>query len=128
MPPIEVHPYCEMDGESPVYVAIGQPVTLRWTWTALQSNQVQDHIDAATYTITLDGVEVEAQRRTEIEYDSVRGHYRVSWSADVGVLSAGEHLASRALAWSRMIFDGWDTFGPGSEIETEYHTCTIIVQ
>jgi hypothetical protein len=46
----------------------------------------------------------------------------------VGVLSPGEHLASRALAWSRMIFDGWDTFGPGGEIETEYHTCTIIVQ
>ena len=44
-----------MDGESPVNVAVGQPVTIYWTWTALTRNQVQDHIDAGRYEIMLDG-------------------------------------------------------------------------
>jgi tRNA A-37 threonylcarbamoyl transferase component Bud32 len=126
--PILIHPYCEMDGESPVYVERGRPVTLVWTWTAAQANLIQDHIETASYEIYLDGERIEAERMGEIEYVSDKNWYTVSWFADVGVLSEGEHVAERRLSWSRQISDGWDTYGPGGEIETEAHTCTIIVQ
>jgi serine/threonine-protein kinase len=126
--PVLIHPYCSMDNESPVYVDRGRPVILVWTWTALRAEQVQDHIEASLYQIYLDGQPIEAQRRSEIEYDSQKQVYKVSWFADVGILPPGEHLAERFLSWTRLISDGWDTYGPGGEIETEYHDCLIIVR
>jgi hypothetical protein len=128
LPPVQIHPYCAMDGESPVNVAVGQPVTLYWTWTAMTRDQVQDHIDAGRYQIMLDAQVVNPDRRDDIEFDSTVGYYKVSWYAEVGVLTPGEHTASRALSWSKQIFDGWNTFGPGGQIETEFDTCTIIVR
>ncbi len=128
LPPVQIHPYCAMDGESPVSVAGGQPVTLYWTWTAMTRDQVQDQIDAGRYEIMLDGRTINADRRGNIELDSTVGYYKVSWYADVGVLTTGEHTASRALSWSKQIFDGWNTFGPGGQIETEFDTCTILVR
>lgn len=125
--PVEVKPYCEFENDSPTFVASGQPVTLVWKWTALTAEQVQDHIEAGIYTIMLDGEVIEAQRQGDIVYDSEAGTYSVSWYADVGVLSDGEHYALRRLSWRRQIFDGWDTYGPGGDIENEADGCTIIV-
>lgn len=126
--PVLIHPYCAMDNESPVYVDRGRPVILVWTWTALRADQVQDHIEAARYQIYLDGQLIEAQDQSEIEYDSQQQVYKVSWFAEVGTLPAGEHLAERYLSWTHLISDGWNTYGPGGEIETEYHNCLIIVR
>jgi hypothetical protein len=126
--PIEIKPYCEFENDSPTYVKSGQPVILVWKWTALTAQQVQDHIDAGIYTILLDGEEITAQWEGDIVYDSVSDTYSKSWYADVGILSDGEHYALRRLSWRRQIFDGWDTYGPGGEIETEAHGCTIIVR
>lgn len=126
--PFVIEPYCAMFDDSPVFVSAGQPVTLEWRWTATQANLVQEHIETAAYRILLDGRPVTAQRMSAIEYVVESGWYKVSWYADVGVLPAGEHLAERYLSWSRQISDGWNTYGPGGQIETEYHTCQIIVR
>jgi serine/threonine protein kinase len=127
IPAVEINPYCEFYGESPVRIASGTPVILRWAWTASEERLLQDHIEAGHYRILLDGREVEAQEMTGT-YISEDGWPAVAWLADVGVLSDGEHLAERYLSWSRQITDGWDTFGPGGEIETEHDTCRIIVE
>ncbi len=125
--PIEIKPYCELENDSPTFVKSGQPVILVWKWTALTEDQVQDHIDAGIYIIMLDGDLIEAERQSDIIYDSEAGTYSVTWYADVGVLSDGEHYALRRLSWRRQIFDGWDTYGPGGDIVNEAHSCTIIV-
>ena len=126
--PIEIRPYCDKYGNSPVSIERDRPVTLVWTWNATQANLVQEHIETATYEILLDGRFISAQRRSEIEYFSKSNVYSVSWYADVGLLEVGEHLAERRLSWSRQISDGWDTYGPGGDIETESHFCVIIVR
>jgi hypothetical protein len=127
IPAVEINPYCEFYGESPVRIASGTPVILRWVWTATEERLLQDHIEAGHYRILLDGQEVAAQEMTA-PYINADGWPAVAWLADVGVLSNGEHLAERYLSWSRQITDGWDTFGPGGEIETEHDTCRIIVE
>jgi hypothetical protein len=126
--PVEIRPYCDKYGNSPVSIERDRPVTLVWTWNATQANLVQEHIETATYEILLDGRFISAQRRGEIEYFSKSNVYSVSWYADVGLLEVGEHLAERNLSWSRQISDGWDTYGPGGDIETESHFCVIIVR
>lgn len=126
-PPVEVQPYCSFYNQSPVYVDAGHPVMLVWSWTATEAALVNDHIEAGIYTITLDGQPVEAVRRSDI-YQNDEGYYVVTWYAEPLILSPGTHTAARGLVWTRPVTDGWDTFGPGGEIETEYDECTIIVR
>ena len=126
-PPVEVQPYCSFYNQSPVYVDAGHPVMLVWSWTATEAALVNDHIEAGIYTITPDGQPVEAVRRSDI-YQNDEGYYVVTWYAEPLILSPGTHTAARGLVWTRPVTDGWDTFGPGGEIETEYDECTIIVR
>lgn len=128
LPPAVIEPYCSMFDQSPQYVQIGQPVVLWWRWDASTRAQVEDHIAAASYEIYLDGVRIEADRMSEIEFLSDEQFYRVSWYATVGVLSPGKHFTERFLSWARKITDGWETFGPGGKTETESHNCEIIVR
>ncbi|MBN1312892.1 MAG: serine/threonine protein kinase [Anaerolineae bacterium] len=126
--PVQVSPLCSYYGHPTVYVEAGRPVMLAWTWNAKWEHLVEEHIEAATYRILLDSDEVEAVRRSEIEYVAAKGWYSVTWYADPVMLEAGTHLAERYLSWSRMISDGWSTYGPGGDKETEHDTCTIIIQ
>lgn len=126
--PVQVSPLCAFYGHPIVYVEAGRPVMLAWTWNAKTRELSQEHIDTATYRIMLDGVEVKAVRRSEIEYDAAEGWFTVTWYAEPVMLEVGEHLAERYLTWSRRISDGWSSYGPGSDKETPYDTCTIIVR
>jgi hypothetical protein len=131
MPELEpaiVEPYCTMFDASPVYVKQNQPVTLRWRWSALTKEQVKEHIDAGIYEIFLDGQRIQPEGRSEIQYLQDKNYYEVYWYANVGVLTPGTHRAERYLYWLRQVSDGWDTYGPGGKIESEYHYCEIIVQ
>jgi serine/threonine protein kinase len=127
LPSVMIEAYCDMFGDSPVYVEEHQPVIIWWRWDAKTAYLVQDHLDTARYEIYLDGQRISAVRQTSIEYLSNKGWYRVSWFADARVLPPGSHRAERYLSWDRWISDGWDTFGPGGETETEWDYCDIIV-
>jgi hypothetical protein len=126
--PVIVEPYCTMFNASPTYVDQNQPVTLKWIWTALTEEQVKDHIDSGIYEIFLDGERIKAEGMSDIHYLQDKKYYEVYWYANVGILSPGTHRAERYLYWLRQISDGWDTYGPGGKIESEYHYCDIIVQ
>jgi hypothetical protein len=126
--PVQVSPLCSFYGHPIVYVEAGRPVMLAWTWNAKTKELSQEHIDTAAYRILLDGVEVKAVRRGEIEYDAAKGWFSVTWFAEPVMLEAGEHLAERYLSWSRPISDGWSSYGPGTDKETPHDDCTIIVR
>ncbi len=126
-PPVEVQPYCSFVGEPTVVVEAGHPVMLAWSWTTTRPDLIQDHLEAAIYSIMLDGSPVEAVRRSDI-YTNDQGYYVITWYAEPVILSPGTHIAARGLSWTRQISDGWETFGPGGQIETEYDECTIIVR
>jgi eukaryotic-like serine/threonine-protein kinase len=126
--PVQVSPLCAYYGHPIVYVEAGRPVMLAWTWNAKTKELSQEHIDTATYRILLDGVEVQAVRRGEIEYDTAKGWFSVTWYAEPMMLEVGTHLAERYLSWSRQISDGWSSYGPGTSKETPHDDCTIIVR
>jgi len=126
--PAIVEPYCTMYEQSPVYVGLNQPVILKWRWSASTEEQVRQHIEAGIYEIFLDGKRIKADGMSEIQYLQDKNYFEVYWYANLGVLSPGNHRAERYLYWLRQITDGWDTYGPGGKIESEYHYCEIIVQ
>jgi hypothetical protein len=126
--PAIVEPYCTMYDQSPIYVKPNQPVVLKWRWSASTEEQVREHIKAGIYEIFLDGDRIKAEGMSEIQYLLDKKYFEVYWYANVGVLSSGRHRAERYLYWLHQISDGWDTYGPGGNIESEYHYCEIIVQ
>ena len=126
--PVIVEPYCRRYGQSSVYVTKNQPLILKWRWDAKTEALVQEHINTATNEILLDGALVDASQQSAIEYISDQNLYRVSWISEPIILESGTHQASRGLTWSRMISDGWDTYGPGGTYETILDDCEIIVK
>ena len=126
--PAAVMAYCDMLGESPVYVEKDQPVIIRWAWLALTPELIQEFITATRIEVLLDGREVKPETQTEIEYDAEEEGYFVGWSANVGVLAPGSHRVEYHASWSRQISDGWSTFGPGGEVEERWSQCEIIVE
>ena len=127
LPSVMIESYCNKFGDSPVSVKQHQPVIIWWRWDAKTADLVQDHLDAARYEIYLDGQRISSVRQTGIEYLSDKGWYRVSWFAEARVLTPGSHRTERYLSWDSKISDGWDTFGPGGDVETEWDYCDIIV-
>ena len=126
--PAVIKPYCSVEDQSPVMIQANQPVTLAWSWGATTAELVQDHIDAANYTIRFEDQPVNANRRSPIEHVGDGDYYRVTWYADLGMLLPGEYFSGRGLEWSQQISDGWNTYGPGGEFETVGDYCDVIVE
>lgn len=125
--PVTINPYCSRFGESPTVVSASTPIRLVWGWIATEADLVQDHIDAVSYDVIVDGKAVEAEEMSEI-FQNDDGNWVVQWSRVLERLPPGSHFVEQRVSWSRMIDDGWSTFGPGGDIEAEYDFCEIIVQ
>jgi len=119
-----VNPYCStFDKEATV--GKNQPVILKWCWMAKEYAQVEDHIAAVHYEIKLDGRIIRSSEQSSITFDSKEDAFKVCWSSNVGKLSPGEHRADYFESWSRVISDGWDTYGPD---ENTISFCKITVK
>jgi serine/threonine protein kinase len=118
-----VNPYCStFDKEATV--GTNQPVFLKWCWMAKEYAQVEDHIAAVHYEIKLDGRLIPSSEQSSITFDSKEDAFKVCWSSNVGKLSPGEHRADYFVSWSKIISDGWDTYGPDNT-STSYCKITV---
>jgi len=128
LPAVSIDIYdCGTKRGQTVDVGLFQPVVLASRWEAKTQAQIRDHLQAANYSITLDGAQISWVNISDAVYLSDKGYYRVSYTAPVGVLSPGKHLVERTITWAYQIFDGWGYYGPGSKTPTEHHTCVIYV-
>lgn len=131
-PGAEVSVYCGYIGESPVYVSIGQPVTLQWKWGAASDAYRQDYIDAAAFHLRFDAQVVNLSAATPTLH-ACDQQFCVTWRLPPMVLSPGSHEAILTVALSREITDGFDldqdgnldVYGPS---EWTAPPCEIIVQ
>lgn len=114
---------------APSNLAAGSTIQLYWRWFASTEQQVRDHLEAASYSLRVNG---QAVSRTRLSFGDVRarddGLYFVDWVTVVGPLSAGTYRVEYSVSWSRQIFDGFDTFGPGTRNLQYSGTCTFVVR
>lgn len=98
-----------------------------WSWFARTPQQVQQHIDNAIYAVTLNGQPFPNVERTAI---TQRGrNYWVFYIARMGRFwRPGGYGIEYRLSWANPISDGFDDFGPGTENESIYSTCTFTVR
>ncbi len=115
-----------------------QSLSIYWTWFARTAEQIQDHLDAATYAVQVERKEGESWQlvRRLSDYDSYRtaltrlpnGRLEVRWFVPIGTLEAGEYRVTYRLTWSRRIEDGFTSFGPGGAEEINTGTCAFRVR
>lgn len=127
---VDVLAYCDnraLGAPPPNNLAAGSTIDVFWNWFASTRAQVEDHLEAATYTVTLDGQTLD-YRRFQGNIVQENGMYVVYWFVPSEPLEAGEHTITYRVTWSRQIFDGFESFGPGTAKPEETGTCTFIVR
>lgn len=114
---------------------IPAPTTLRdgiiidiwWQWFARTEEQVQDHIDAVNYELTINGTAIENINLYVSNVTQAGVFSTASWYIPYGPLPAGEYEIRYTATWDRSISDGDDLFGPGTDNPFDQESCTFTV-
>lgn len=120
---------CDSYGIAQEAITSTQSVSLVWSWYAASDELVRDHINAAHYTVTLDGAAITGwQYLTRTEADPINeNNPTVYWYAPIGRLSPGTHTSAYTLTWARPIHDGFGDYGPGTAYEQDSGSCQFVV-
>ncbi len=103
-------------------------LTVYWSWFARTPAQVQQHIDNALYTVTLNGQPFPVVILSEIRQLS-DNNYWVFYTADLGdAWALGDYGINFQLEWRNAISDGYARFGPGTRTERISATCGFTIE
>ncbi len=126
---VNVLAYCDdrtYGSPPPSSLAAGSTINIFWSWFAKTRQQAQDHVDAASYSVTLDGSPLSyKQYQGSIHLEN--GQYIVYWYVPSQPLQAGAHKIQYQVTWSKSITDGFQNFGPGTGIPSQTGSCTFNV-
>lgn len=129
---VDVLAYCDdlSFGEpAPTSLAAGSTIDVWWRWIAATQQQVQDHINQAVYTVSIDGVTL---TNLHLYRQPIRqqgdGTYYVDWYVRAGPLASGQHRINYHVTWNMPISDGFQSFGPGTGTPAETGSCTFSVR
>jgi len=129
----DVFAFCDLPRfgiPAPTNLAEGSTIDIWWGWFAREQQQVLDHINAATYEVTVNGEPITEinQYRTRIQQVEEGGDYVAYWYIPYGPLEAGEVKIEYRVTWSRPISDGYQFYGPDTNTPFEEKSCTFTVR
>jgi hypothetical protein len=127
---VDVLAYCNdrsFGSPPPTNIAAGSTIDVFWSWFASTKAQVQDHLDAATYDVRLDGNPLD-YRQFQGAVHQEKGQWAVYWYVRSQPLQSGQHEITYRVTWSSKIFDGTKNFGPGTADVAETGDCTFNVK
>jgi hypothetical protein len=101
-------------------------IVIFWSWFARTPAQVQDHIDKAIYEVKFQTAPLLNLQVSPIEQRGT--NHWVFYTARIGNLAPGTYGVEFKLSWEEETFDGYDTYGPGSDNESFQSTCTFEVK
>jgi hypothetical protein len=128
---VDVLAYCDdpsYGSPPPTNLASGSTIDIFWSWYAATPELIQDHIDAVTYDVRLDGRALSNWRQYAVALRQEGGRYYQYWFVPAGPLSSGEHTITYNVTWSEAISDGFDEFGPGTGNISQSGSCTFTVR
>ncbi|MDQ7028115.1 MAG: SH3 domain-containing protein [Anaerolineae bacterium] len=112
----------------PTVLRAGDYIDIWWAWFASTEQQVQDHLDAASYELRINGEQIQVLPSYSTPIQAQGGAYATYWYVPYGPLPAGDYEITYVVTWSAPIFDGTDNFGPETDIPFEQETCTFTVR
>ncbi|MBZ0292419.1 MAG: SH3 domain-containing protein [Anaerolineae bacterium] len=129
---VDVLAYCDDPsfGEpAPTNLGSGSTIDIWWRWIAATQQQVQNHVNNAVYTVSIDGV---ALQNINLYQQPIRqladGTYFVDWYVRAGPLTSGQHKVEYQVSWNAPISDGFQSYGPGTGTPSESGSCTFSVR
>ncbi|MBI1260051.1 MAG: SH3 domain-containing protein [Chloroflexi bacterium] len=127
---VDVLAYCDdrsFGSPPPTNIAAGSTIDVFWSWLAATKAQIQDHLDAVTYDVRLDGNPLD-YRQYQGSIHEEKGQWAVYWYVRSQPLQSGQHTITYRVTWSRAIFDGVKNYGPGTGDPEETGSCTFNVR
>ena len=125
---VVIHARCKEIEVPPPAVTTADNVSVGWTWTTRDPNYLEPHRQAVNYIVTLDGVPLSYG---DPVYEAVDAGdhtiHALTWSVDVGPLSAGPHRVDYFATWSSAVSTGLTAYGPGTDHPTQVGGCTFEV-
>lgn len=127
----DVFAYCDdprFGIPAPTNVRAGDYIDVWWAWFAKTEQQAQDHVDAVTIDLRVNG-EVITDVNSYVRQVTPAGgsSYSVYWYVPFGPVQSGRYEITYVATWERAIFDGSDNFGPSTENPFDQQTCTFTV-
>ncbi|MDX1991412.1 MAG: SH3 domain-containing protein [bacterium] len=113
---------------APTNVAAGSTIDIYWAWFASTREQVEDHTSAATYDVRINDQQLSNWRQFGQPIRQQGNQYVRYWYVPFGPLTAGQYRITYRVTWSRQIFDGSASFGPGTSTTVEQGSCTFTVR
>jgi serine/threonine protein kinase len=113
-----LYPFCNCRRE----VVVGQPLEVRWSWSAKSTNLVNEFKAGTVLSVTLDGRPVIKPEQYWSPSQLQDGEGTMSWVYDVPALNPGSHMVEFVVSSDKPLTDGLDengdgqldTFGPGN--------------
>jgi len=127
---VDVLAYCDnpiFGSPPPADLAVGSTIDVYWSWYATSMALLQDHIEAASYTVLLDGTRLNITFQPAPREQS-DGRYYQYYYARSESLARGQHTVQYTVSWDRAISDGEGSYGPGTTRVTDTGTCTFTVR
>jgi len=108
-------------------------LTVFWSWFATTPDLVRDHIAQAQYEVFLISEFAGRQPFPDVVVSPVvqreDGNFWVFYTANLGDgFKPGTYQVSYFVSWAQPISDGLVDFGPGTENEGLFNTCTFTVE
>lgn len=112
---------------APDDIAPGSTIDVYWAWFVSDPQYVQQHIDAVTYEVRVNGELLSNWRQFGTPVREQGASFAKYWFVPFGPLEAGEYTITYRATWSEQVFDGFEFFGPGSRNPVEEGACTFTV-
>lgn len=128
---VDILAYCDdrsLGSPPPTDLAAGSTVDIYWSWFAQTREQIEEHNAAVIYDVRLDGERLTNWRAGAQPITVQDGLYYQYWFVPVGPLTAGQHVITYSVTWTRPISDGFAEFGPGTANPRQTGTCTFTVR
>jgi hypothetical protein len=113
-----------LPGAAPGLLYDNDNIVIFWSWFAKTEQQVQDHLAQAQYDISLNTAPLKDVGISSITQPSGRNFW-VFYTSTIGRLKQGQYGVAMRLTWKQAISDGYDDFGPGTNTEEIFSTCTF---
>jgi hypothetical protein len=116
-----------LPGAAPGLLYDNDNLVIFWSWFAKTEQQVQDHLAQAQYDVSLNTAPLIEVGISPITQPNNRNFW-VFYTANIGRLRQGQYGVAMRLTWKQAITDGFDDFGPGTDTEEIFSTCTFQIQ
>lgn len=114
---------------APTNLGAGSTIIIWWSWFARTEEQIQQHLQYATYEVRVDGELLTRLQSYRTPVTRPANDYVVSWTVPYEKpLTVGQHQITYRVTWAQTITDGYKNFGPGTNTPLEEGSCTFTVR